>query len=62
MLQDLSLREGLMEFPQKGVSGRTRVPIKVLEETLWKRWRDGEERATMRREGRRGGSAASLGF
>lgn len=30
MLQDLSLREGLIVFLEKGISGRITVPIRVL--------------------------------
>lgn len=52
MLQDLSPREGSTELPEKGSSGRMRVPIRVLEEIWWKTWRDGEDIAMMRREGR----------
>lgn len=62
MLQDLSLREGSIEFPAKVVSGRIRVPIRVLEETPWKTWRDGEDTAMMRSEGRRGRSTTSPEF
>lgn len=37
ILQDLSLSEGSIVFPEKGISGRIRVPIRVLEGTWWKR-------------------------
>lgn len=54
MLQDLSLREGLIVFPEKGISGRITVPIRVLADKWWKKWRDGEDMAMMRSDGRIG--------
>jgi len=54
MLQDLSLREGSRELPEKGISGRIRVPIRVFEDKWWQKYKDGEDRAMMRREGERG--------
>lgn len=53
-MQDLSLRVGLIEFPDKGISGRIRVPIRVFVETWWNKEREGEDMAMMRSEGRRG--------
>lgn len=50
-LQDLSLRDGVMVFPDWEISGRIRVPIRVFEERWWSMERDGEEREMMRREG-----------
>ncbi|MFS7993457.1 hypothetical protein Hanom_Chr12g01094341 [Helianthus anomalus] len=34
-LHDLSLRDGSTEFPEDGISGRTRVPINVLGDMWW---------------------------
>lgn len=53
-LQDLSLREGSTEFPEDDISGRTRVPMSVFGDKWWSKYRDGVERAMMRREGRSG--------
>lgn len=61
MLQDLSCKEGSMVFPEKGSSGRMRVPMRVFEGKVWKMYREGEERAMMRRDGLRG-SCSGLGF
>lgn len=36
MLQDLSCREGSRVFPEKGSSGRMRVPMRVFEGKVWK--------------------------
>lgn len=54
MLQELSLREGLIVFPEKDISGRITVPIRVLVDIWWKKWRDGEDMAMMRSEGQIG--------
>lgn len=54
MLQVLSLGEGSSEFPEKGISGRMRVPTSVFEGTLWKNWREGDDMAMTRIEGVRG--------
>ncbi|MFS7959766.1 hypothetical protein Hanom_Chr08g00695001 [Helianthus anomalus] len=51
-LQDLSLREGLAELPEDGISGRIRVPISVLGDKWWSKCRDGVDIAIMRSEGR----------
>ncbi|KAI3730533.1 hypothetical protein L1987_61703 [Smallanthus sonchifolius] len=50
-LQDFSLREGLTEFPDDGISGRISVPISVLGIKWWNKCRDGVEMAIMRRVG-----------
>ena len=53
-MQDLSLRDGSIEFPDKGISGRMRVPIRIFVATWWNREREGEDMAMMRREEQRG--------
>ncbi|CBI36405.3 unnamed protein product, partial [Vitis vinifera] len=53
-LQDLSLRDGSIEFPDKGISGRMRVPIRIFVATWWNREREGEDMAMMRRDEQRG--------
>lgn len=53
-LQDLSLRDGLIEFPDGEISGRIRVPMSVFEVKLWNKERDGVESEMMRRDGRSG--------
>lgn len=54
MLQDLSPSDGSTEIPEKDVSGKMRLPIKVLEGKWWNKYRDGEDKAMMMREGCRG--------
>lgn len=54
MLQDLSCKEDSTVFPEKGTSGMMRVPMRVFEGKLWKTYREGENRAMMNRDGRRG--------
>lgn len=58
MLQDFSPSDGSIEMPENDVSGKMRLPIKVLEGKWWKTYKEGEDKATMRRDGRRG----KLGF
>lgn len=52
-MQELSLRDGVIVFPEGDISGRIRVPIRVFGERWWSKERDGGERAMMRREGLR---------
>nr|KJB30561.1 hypothetical protein B456_005G148800 [Gossypium raimondii] len=60
MLQVLSLKEGSTERPEKGTSGRIRLPTNVLGDKWWKIYKDGEDNATMRRDGRRGFSGLGI--
>ena len=53
-MQDLSLRDGSIEFPNKGISGRMRVPIRVFVATWWNTEREGEDMTMMRRKERKG--------
>lgn len=51
-----------MAAPEKWVSGRIRVPTRVLPEMRRRRWRDGDETAIMRKEVRIGDLGLELGF
>lgn len=50
-LKERSREEGRRGLPERGISGRIRVPIWVLGEMWWRRERDGGEREMIRRLG-----------